>query len=130
MILNSRRTFLRIVAVGISAFFVFVWNKLTLQHLRISESEKREFPFNKNKEISFLGSYILVNRNNSPVVFSSHCTHLGCKIDKIEGNRFICPCHGSQYDLTGKAVKGPAYKNLQTVRYQISEDGKNIIIEG
>lgn len=121
---------MRIVIAGISMFFVLVWNKLTLQHLRITAPGKSEFAFNKNKEISFLGSFIVVNKNNSPVVFSSHCTHLGCTINKVESDRFVCPCHGSEYNLNGKVVKGPAYKNLQTIPFQISEDGKNIIIEG
>lgn len=32
------------------------------------------------------------------------CTHLGCVVpwSKAE-NKFMCPCHGSQYDQTGKA---------------------------
>jgi Rieske Fe-S protein len=55
---------------------------------------------------------------------------LGCKIDKLEGDRFVCPCHGSEYDLNGKVIKGPAYKNLETVPSRISEDGNDIIIEG
>lgn len=31
------------------------------------------------------------------------CTHLGCVVpwNKAE-NKFMCPCHGSQYDATGK----------------------------
>lgn len=31
------------------------------------------------------------------------CTHLGCVVpwNKAE-NKFMCPCHGSQYDQTGK----------------------------
>lgn len=31
------------------------------------------------------------------------CTHLGCVVpwNKAE-NKFMCPCHGSQYDFTGK----------------------------
>ena len=37
------------------------------------------------------------------------CTHLGCVVpwNKAE-NKFMCPCHGSQYDATGKKVRGPA----------------------
>ncbi|CAM9835804.1 unnamed protein product [Sphacelaria rigidula] len=33
------------------------------------------------------------------------CTHLGCVVpwSKAE-NKFICPCHGSQYDSTGKVI--------------------------
>lgn len=33
------------------------------------------------------------------------CTHLGCVVpwNKAE-NKFMCPCHGSQYDKTGACV--------------------------
>jgi len=76
----------------------------------------------------FADHFIIVTRNNSTTVFSAHCTHLGCKIDKSEGNRLVCPCHGSEYNLQGEVIKGPAYKNLKVMPSQISDDGKNIII--
>jgi len=31
------------------------------------------------------------------------CTHLGCVVPwNGNENKFMCPCHGSQYDRTGK----------------------------
>jgi len=128
--MKSRRTFLKIIVAGIVSFFIYAWNKLTLNHIETTHGGQKIFSFNKNKTVSFNDNYIIVTENNSTTVFSSHCTHLGCKIDKMEGDRFVCPCHGSKYDLNGKVVKGPAYKNLQTIPYQISADGKNIVIEG
>lgn len=37
------------------------------------------------------------------------CTHLGCVVpwNKAE-NKFLCPCHGSQYNNQGRVVRGPA----------------------
>ena len=37
------------------------------------------------------------------------CTHLGCVVPWNSGeNKFICPCHGSQYDPEGAVVRGRA----------------------
>ena len=127
--MNSRRTFLKVAIAGIASFFVFIWNKLTLNHLQTSSAKETIFPFNKNKRVNFLGDYIVVTEDNNTTAYSAHCTHLGCKIDKFENDQFVCPCHGSKYDLNGNVLKGPAYKNLNTVDCEISEDGDNIIIK-
>jgi len=37
------------------------------------------------------------------------CTHLGCVVPWYpEGNKFQCPCHGSQYAPDGHVIRGPA----------------------
>jgi len=41
------------------------------------------------------------------------CTHLGCVVPWVRAaNKFICPCHGSQYNDEGKKVRGPAPLSL------------------
>ncbi|MBD1860377.1 MULTISPECIES: cytochrome b6-f complex iron-sulfur subunit [Trichocoleus] len=51
------------------------------------------------------------------------CTHLGCVVPWNSGeNKFICPCHGSQYDNTGKVVRGPAPLSLALVHATVQED--------
>ena len=51
------------------------------------------------------------------------CTHLGCVVPWNAGqNKFMCPCHGSQYDYTGKVVRGPAPRSLALVHADISDD--------
>jgi len=51
------------------------------------------------------------------------CTHLGCVVpwNKSE-NKFMCPCHGSQYDSTGKKVRGPAPLSLALAHADVTED--------
>jgi len=52
------------------------------------------------------------------------CTHLGCVVPWNSGqNKFICPCHGSQYDRTGKVVRGPAPLSLALAHVDEDEDG-------
>jgi ubiquinol-cytochrome c reductase iron-sulfur subunit len=48
------------------------------------------------------------------------CTHLGCT-PTFGGGQFggwFCPCHGSQYDTSGRIRLGPAPKNLAVPDYQ------------
>ncbi len=126
---KNRRVFLQIITSGIIVFFLFVWNKLTLNHIKISSNREELLPLNKNK-VSFYENYIIVNQNNHTTILSSHCTHLGCRIDKLENGRLVCPCHGSEYNLDGTVLKGPAYKNLSMASGKIIDDGKNILIKG
>lgn len=52
------------------------------------------------------------------------CTHLGCVVPwNNSENKFICPCHGSQYDNTGKVVRGPAPLSLALAHANVTEDG-------
>jgi ubiquinol-cytochrome c reductase iron-sulfur subunit len=54
------------------------------------------------------------------------CTHLGCIPLAHEGNYdgWFCPCHGSQYDTSGRIRQGPAPKNLFLPPYQFVSDTK------
>ncbi|MDI1486408.1 MAG: ubiquinol--cytochrome-c reductase catalytic subunit rip1 [Ramalina farinacea] len=57
------------------------------------------------------------------------CTHLGCVPIGEAGDfgGWFCPCHGSHYDVSGRARKGPAPLNLEVPMYDFSEDEKVVI---
>jgi menaquinol-cytochrome c reductase iron-sulfur subunit len=49
------------------------------------------------------------------VIFSPICPHLGCRFNWSDaGNKFMCPCHGSQYNFDGTHIPGagPAPRGL------------------
>lgn len=50
---------------------------------------------------------------NSYRTFSSVCTHEGCTVTGYTGVRMTCPCHGSEYDVSGNPVAGPAPRALR-----------------
>ena len=54
------------------------------------------------------------------------CTHLGCIPLSHQGNYdgWFCPCHGSQYDTSGRIRQGPAPKNLLLPPYKFLSDSK------
>jgi Rieske Fe-S protein len=56
--------------------------------------------------------------------FNPTCTHKQCTVEySKDKQRLICPCHGSNYDLGGKVLNGPAEKPLQV--YDASLDSAN-----
>ncbi|MGW5738026.1 MULTISPECIES: Rieske (2Fe-2S) protein [Streptomyces] len=56
--------------------------------------------------------------------FSTICTHERCPINKLQGHKLICPCHGSQFDATnGKVLHAPAVSPLEELPVKV-EDGK------
>jgi ubiquinol-cytochrome c reductase iron-sulfur subunit len=54
------------------------------------------------------------------------CTHLGCIPIAHQGeyDGFFCPCHGSQYDTSGRIRQGPAPANLPLPPYTFVSDTK------
>ncbi len=58
------------------------------------------------------------------VIFSSICPHLGCRYAWDSGaNRFICPCHGSQFSIVGAKLAGPTPRGLDPLPFR-DQNGK------
>jgi len=54
------------------------------------------------------------------IVLQASCTHLGCVPTFVDGSSFggwFCPCHGSDYDTSGRIRRGPAPANLLVAPY-------------
>ena len=61
------------------------------------------------------------------LVVLATCTHLGCIPSKdMKGayGGWLCPCHGSEYDTSGRIRKGPAPTNLVVPTYKFLTDTK------
>ena len=63
------------------------------------------------------------------LVLSGICTHLGCTPEastaqKVQGEYggWLCHCHGSQYDTSGRVRVGPAPRNLDVPPYAFLSD--------
>lgn len=55
------------------------------------------------------------------------CTHLGCvPLGNAQG--WVCPCHSSYYDISGRVLKGPARKNMAVPPYRLIDGGHAIAI--
>jgi len=72
---------------------------------------------------------LVVHRSDGGLfAVSAGCTHMGCDVnfDKDLG-RLVCPCHGSEFDLEGQNLKGPAKRPLK--RYTVRTENSQVVIE-
>lgn len=67
--------------------------------------------------------FVRASSADSVRAFSTRCMHRGCQVDAI-GDRFICPCHGSEYANDGSVLKGPT--ELPLTEYRVSLDGAGV----
>jgi cytochrome b6-f complex iron-sulfur subunit len=70
-------------------------------------------------------TYIVVEKDQSLAEYGINavCTHLGCVVPwNASENKFICPCHGSQYNNEGKVVRGPAPLSLALAHATVADD--------
>lgn len=60
------------------------------------------------------------------VALLARCTHRGCQPDPV-GDRLVCPCHGSEFDLEGEVLQGPAERAL--LRFRVEREGEDLVVE-
>ena len=51
------------------------------------------------------------------------CTHKECEVSPF-GKELHCPCHGSEYDINGGVLEGPAEASLKS--FKVSSDNDTI----
>ena len=75
--------------------------------------------------------HILVIRTSpsAVVALSDVCTHQGCAVlyNRTRG-LLECPCHGSEYSLTGQVLQGPANRPLAAYTTQLDAATEQLTI--
>lgn len=102
---------------------LYILNRMVTDHKRFG-SFKRELRLNNNipNGLSISNEVIFYKTNKELKVYSARCTHLGCKINQIEDDEIVCPCHGSRYNTEGKPIKGPSIKKLEELDFELDQD--------
>jgi cytochrome b6-f complex iron-sulfur subunit len=75
------------------------------------------------------GKFFLVRTGEGLLALYKVCTHLDCLVlwDEQE-QRFVCPCHGSQFARDGSYLSGPAPRALDRFVMQVvSEEGVMLV---
>ena len=57
------------------------------------------------------------------LALSRTCTHLSCTVPWVSGDeRFICPCHASEFDIRGNVISPPAPRALDLYEVTIENN--------
>lgn len=92
----------------------------------VAQLDKDSQLLNKNSPVGA----VLVVRTNSGSKLSAvnpSCTHAGCPVGwQAKSQKFVCPCHGSEFGTDGKVLKSPASKPLKT--YQAKIEGNSVLV--
>lgn len=91
-----------------------------------------------NKDLTTAGGALIVDTSSDTIMvvrvsdtqvaaLSAICTHAGCEnLYTASSMTLDCPCHGSQFSLSGSVLRGPARRSLRT--YTATLSGTTITI--
>ncbi len=118
----TRRKLLRRIAGLLSLPAIAFWMKGIDQTKATTAKNRVALPNELSEGITFFDKVIIRKKGEHVRVFSSSCTHLGCKINSEINNELICPCHGSKFSHDGNPTVGPAVKPL--TQLELHKDNK------
>ena len=91
-------------------------------------------------KLATVGSGVVVDAGNGPLAvirtadttataLSAACTHQGCTVEIQSGSApLYCPCHGSEFALSGVAVRGPARSSLRVYQATVDDTGVTVAL--
>ena len=69
------------------------------------------------------GSFLVVHSGETNfTALTAICTHQQCTITGFDGQTFVCPCHGSEYNTSGRVLIGPAQAALRQFTTQFANN--------
>lgn len=98
--------------------------------LVIKETEFMELKNGKSIERKFvlvqkenMGFPICIYKTDEKkyVAIYTECTHKGCAV-KPQNEIMVCPCHGSEFDITGKVLSPPAEIDLKSFPLRVENN--------
>ncbi len=109
-------------AIGTEKSIVETPGQISILKSAVAGQSYMKLSSSKFKDPIFLN----VNADGSYTAVLMNCTHKGCGLSASQG-KFVCPCHGSEFDLTGHVLKGPAKTDLQN--FQVTTDDLHIMVK-
>jgi Rieske Fe-S protein len=130
----TRRSFLMDLAAAAAA--------MALLPFRLARAAAKQVAFKLDKAeklktvggsaiLAIKGKDILFVRTGEKEIraFNPECTHQHCQVRYGASGRIECSCHGSTFDMDGKALGGPATQPLATYPATLQDDRVVVTVE-
>ncbi len=89
-----------------------------------------DYSLEDDPEFILKGNFYMVRDDDGMLALYKVCPHLGCLVPWVrDENRFICPCHGSQYERDGTYISGPAPRGLDRFVIQVIGPDGTVLAE-
>ena len=124
----SRKDFIQRIWSIILLPYVLLLILMEQKHKQVSTQKIIKIPDELSNPITFFDEFICIRSNQELKIYSSTCTHLGCRINKTHQGVLVCPCHGSSFNFEGKVLTGPATKNLTALHFVHHKETNEIVI--
>ena len=114
----QRRTFLHLILASAAAALLAAWGLLGSARRKAAASRRVSLAAPTVDGVTFEQDVLLIRRGAELRAFWSRCPHLGCRIQRVDGEQLVCPCHGSRFDLAGRVLTGPATSDLRALEIE------------
>lgn len=128
---SHKRNFLRLIIRFLGGILGLIF---FYKYLIPKKNYLKNFLFIKYEDIPGEGALVIPEKKlvilrigGKIEVYSTVCTHLGCNVS-FSKEGFVCPCHGSKFNISGNVIKGPATKPLKKIKFKTKTDGIEIFV--
>jgi len=135
----ERKTFLKFLAAGVASGSLIAYLESCKKNSSAPAAPNVDFTLDltasSNQTLLTSGGsvisnqVIIINNNGSYIALSDICTHSGCSVNYVSSSQQLnCPCHGSNFSLSGAVISGPAPSSLK--QYTVAKNGNILHISG
>lgn len=83
-----------------------------------------------NEELANGKALVIKDPTNAEklIAVNPTCPHAGCAVTwESDQQKFLCPCHDSEFSSDGKVLEGPATEPLAS--YEVKLEGESILVK-
>ncbi len=127
---SSRRGFLRALAALVVVPASALLASMIRRAADMTGRRRIALPRESTDELSVIDD-LIVHRNAGRIdyVLSNRCTHLGCRVHRVDDGLLACPCHGSRFGADGAVSCGPATRSLKRLSHTVDPASGEVSVD-